>query len=448
MTVTQWTADRLAAASGGLVVRSAEGQPAGFSIDSREVARGDLFIGIPGQRVDGGALAVDALRKGAWGALVQPLHAETAASEGGAVVVHPDPVRALGLIAAEHRRSLTCQVVGITGSSGKTSTKDILSAILSQAGETVCTRGNRNTEIGMPLEILRAGQETEFLVLEMAMRGRGQIAELVEIAKPDLGVIVSIGPAHLDLLGSIEEIAAAKSELIAGLSPGSTAIVPAGEQLLTPHLRADLRTVTFGPEGDVSMVSESGRDLEIDLRGERLKLGVDFDQPHNRLNLLAALAAADAVGVRPARDLHVAFSALRGDRIELPDGIVLIDDCYNSNPSSLAAGLADLAAESSRRGGRSVAVLGDMLELGPAELQFHRDAGRLAAEVGVGLLVTVGPLSASMAEGYRGRSESFEDASAAAAALAGLLEPGDTVLVKGSRGVGLEAVARQLRSEG
>lgn len=440
-----WSAAAIASACGGDLVQDAPDGAGGFAIDTREVKSGDLFIGVPGARVDGGALAADAFDAGAWGVLVRPLHAEAAAGCGGAVVAHPDPVAALGRIAEGHLRRLSCRVIGVTGSSGKTSTKDILASILAQAGGTVATRGNRNTEIGMPLEILRADAQTRFLVLEMAMRGRGQIAELARIAKPDVGVIVSIGPAHLDLLGSIEEIAAAKSELIAGLEPGRTVIIPAGERLLEPHLRPDLKTVRFGPGGDVKMVRESGRELEIDLHGERLEVHVNFDQPHNRLNLLAALAAAGAVGVRTGRDLQVAFSALRGDRLALSDGIVLIDDCYNSNPSSLAAGLSDLAAESGRRGGRSVAVLGDMLELGPAELEFHRQAGCDAAAAGVGFLVTVGRRAESMADGFEGPSEHFADAEAAAGGLSALLKPGDTVLIKGSRGVGLEAVARRLK---
>jgi UDP-N-acetylmuramyl pentapeptide synthase len=229
------------------VVRSCAGQPQSFEIDSRQAGEGSLFFGIPGERVDGGNFAAGVLAAGAWGVVVTPGHSEAAAAVGsGAVLEHPDPVAALGETASSHRQRLDCKVVGITGSTGKTSTKDIVTAVLSASGPTVATRGNRNTEIGMPLEILRADRETKFLVLEMAMRGKGQIAQLVRIAEPHVAVVTNIGPVHIELLGTIEAIAEAKSELIAGLDPGLTAIVPAHEPLLEPHLRSDLRRRLLG----------------------------------------------------------------------------------------------------------------------------------------------------------------------------------------------------------
>jgi len=439
-----WSADDLATACDGDLVFSREGAASGFAIDSREVTEGDLFIGIPGERTDGGSLAAAAVSAGAWGALVAPEHGQSVADAGGAAIVHPDPVAALGRIAAEHRQRLGCKVIGITGSSGKTSTKDILSAILSAAAPTVASRGNRNTEIGMPLEILRADEHTRFLVLEMAMRGSGQIAQLERIARPDVGVLVSIGPAHLDLLGSIEAIAAAKAELIAGLDPGATTVLPAAEPLLDPHLREDLTTLTFGAGGDIHEVSADGRELVVDVCGEAFEIAVNFDQPHNRLNLLAALGAATAVGVRPPRNLDVSFSSMRGDRIAINRQIVLIEDCYNSNPSSLEAALGDLAMEAGRRGGRSVALLGDMLELGPKEREFHLQAGVNAQICGVDLLITVGERASAMLEGFTGKTASFGSAATAADSVGELLENGDTVLIKGSRGVGLEVISRRL----
>jgi UDP-N-acetylmuramoyl-tripeptide--D-alanyl-D-alanine ligase len=282
------------------------------------------------------------------------------------------------------------------------------------------------------------------LVLEMAMRGRGQIAELAAMASPDVGVIVTIGPAHLDLLGSLEAIAAAKCELLAGLGPDSVAVVPTAEPLIEPHLRTDIKTTFFGEGGDVELIAVNGRDLTIRLAGSEVEISVNFDQAHNRSNLLAALAAADAVGVRPPSDLSVNFSALRGERIELPRDIMLINDCYNSNPQSLGAGLADLASESERRGGRAVAVLGDMLELGPEEIAYHREAGMQAEALGVGLLIAVGPLAANMTATFNGPTAAFPNADAAADALGRLLQPEDTVLLKGSRGIGLDAVAKRL----
>jgi UDP-N-acetylmuramoyl-tripeptide--D-alanyl-D-alanine ligase len=267
------------------------------------------------------------------------------------------------------------------------------------------------------------------------MRGAGQIAELAHIAEPDVGVIVNVGPVHLELLGTIERIAATKSELIERLPPGGTAIVPAGEPLLSTHLEQlpeGVTTVTFGSGGEVSELPDG--------------LELPFTSAHMRLNALAALAAARAVGVEPVGVLEVALSELRGDRRELPGGIVVIDDCYNANPMSMRAALDDLAATAARAVPpvRRIAVLGDMLELGPDEIAFHEEIGAHARASGVDVLVTVGPLAAAMAPVFDGTSISVTEAADVAPALRPLLAPGDTVLVKASRGVGLEVVAPEL----
>jgi UDP-N-acetylmuramoyl-tripeptide--D-alanyl-D-alanine ligase len=305
----------------------------------------------------------------------------------------------------------------------------------------VASEANLNTDIGLPLAVLRAPAGTRALVLEVAMRGPGEIAELTEIAEPDVGVIVNIGPVHLELLGSLEAIAAVKAELIAGMAPDTTVVVPADEPLLAPHLREDLRTVTFGEGGDVRLAAAEGERVEIDAAGERIELEVDFAQAHFRLNLLAAVAASLAAGVHPSGRVEVAFSALRGERLELDDDVVVINDCYNANPMSMRAALDDLAATAP---GRRVAVLGDMLELGPAAPQFHAEIGRHATARGVDVLVTVGPLSTDMAAAFEGEVHSVADAREAAALVPEIVAPGDTVLVKASRGIGLEVVADAL----
>ena len=423
-----WDAERVAGGAGAQLVApaAAPGGPERVTIDSREAGPGVLFAGLPGTQVDGGRFAAQALAAGAWGVLVAPEHA--AGLAGGAVLAADDPLAALGRLATAWRRELGCAVIGITGSTGKTSTKDTLAAMLAPQRRVVATAQNLNTEIGLPLTILGAPAGTEVLVLEMAMRGPGQIAELAAIAEPDVGVIVNVGPVHLELLGSIEAIAAAKAELLDGLRPGATAVVPAGERLLEPHLRDDLHTVTFGPGGDVAEMPDG---LELPLTAA-----------HQRLNALAALAAARAIGVEPSGRIDVALSRLRGERIELADGIVVVNDCYNANPMSMQAALTDLAATAP---GRRVAVLGDMLELGPDERRFHADLGTQARDAGVDVLVTVGPLAAHAGAGFGGGAvQSVPDAAAAASLLPKLLEPGDTVLVKGSRGVGLEVVAERL----
>jgi UDP-N-acetylmuramoyl-tripeptide--D-alanyl-D-alanine ligase len=346
----------------------------------------------------------------------------------GALIAADDPLLALQRLATAWRRALGCEVVGITGSVGKTSTKDILAAMLAQARRTVANRENLNTEIGLPLTVLEASPGTEALVLEMGMRGPGQIAALTAIAEPDVGVITAVAPVHLELMGSIEAIAAAKAELVAGLRPAGTAVLPAGEALLEPHRRDDVTTVTFGPGGDVDELPAG--------------LTLPFDSAHMRRNALAALAAARALGVEPDGLLDVALSSLRGQRMHLPGDIVVVNDCYNANPMSMRAALDDLAASAS---GRRVAVLGDMLELGPGEARFHAEVGAHAREAGVDLLVAVGPRAAHFADGY-GEVLALPDAQAAAETVPGLLQPGDTVLLKASRGVGLEVVARALEA--
>ncbi len=434
--------------------------PGRVSIDSRAVQPGDLFVGLPGERVDGGAYAAQALRAGAWGVLVAPEHAQAPAE--GTVLTHPDPLAGLQSLARAWRRDLAppgrvgpnhAKVVAVTGSTGKTSTKDILAAVLRGAeaqlgGPTVASRENLNTEIGLPLAVLAAPPGTGAVVLEMAMRGRGQIAQLTAIAEPDVGVIVNVGPVHLEQLGSLEAIAAAKAELIAGIAPGATVVVPAGEPLLEPHLREDLRTVTFGEGGDVELAERraGGQVAIVDhgAGGERIVVTPSFGQSHNLRNLLAAVAAARALGVTPTGRLEVEFSSLRGERIALANGIVLINDCYNANPMSMRAALDDLAESAP---GRRVAVLGDMLELGAQERRMHREVGAYARARGVQLLVAVGPLAGEMGEDWDGPVYRVPDAGEAAELLRGLLRAGDRVLVKGSRGVGLERVAETLVSE-
>jgi UDP-N-acetylmuramoyl-tripeptide--D-alanyl-D-alanine ligase len=443
-----WTAEQVAEAAEARLILTPRGEPGGGGpervvIDSRDAGPGTLFVGLPGAHVDGGAFAAAVLASGAWGVVVAPEHEAGLAASPGVVLVAEDPLAGLQRLARAWRRALGAQVIGVTGSSGKTSTKDLLFAILSPDRRTAASRVNRNTEIGLPLEILAAPARTEVLVLEMGMRGAGQIAELAAIAEPDVAVVVNVGTAHLELLGSVEAIAAAKAELIAALPPHGTAVLPAGEELLEPHLREDVTTVTFGPGGDVRLIDADGEHVEIDLAGTPVSLELPFTQAYMRLNLLAAVAAARAVGVTAQGRIDAVISAGRGERRDLPGGVTLIDHCYNANPVSMRAALEDLAV-SAAPGRRLVAVLGDMLELGPRAREFHLEAGREAQQLGVGLLVTVGPLAAAMASRFSREAHSVADAAQAAALVPTLVREGDVILVKGSLSVGLEAVCRAL----
>jgi UDP-N-acetylmuramoyl-tripeptide--D-alanyl-D-alanine ligase len=450
-----WSPEQVADVAGAQLVAGDQdgGGPERVVVDSRQAGPGALFVGLRGEHLDGGAFASDALRAGAWGVIAAPEHAGRPAGEGGVahecgvVLQAADPLAALQRLATAWRRELGAKVIGVTGSTGKTSTKDLLLAVLAPHARTVASRANFNTELGLPLELLAAPAGTEIVVLEMAMRGRGQIAELAAIAEPDVGVIVSVGPVHLELLGTVEAIAATKAELIRALPAGGTAVIPAGERLLEPHLRQDVETLTFGEGGDVRMLGAERQRVEIGLPGETITLRVNFEQAHLRGNLLAAVAAARAVGVRPEGAVELALSPGRGERVELASGVMLIDDCYNANPMSMRAALDDLAATAERQSRpRRVAILGDMLELGEREGEFHAQIGQAAKHAGVDLLVTVGPHAEAMSDTFDGTVHRARNASDAAELAPELLRSGDVVLVKGSRAVGLELVCRVLRN--
>ncbi|HEY5197446.1 MAG TPA: UDP-N-acetylmuramoyl-tripeptide--D-alanyl-D-alanine ligase [Solirubrobacteraceae bacterium] len=476
-----WDARRVAEAAGAILARDPDGPrmraggraddragraagPSGVSIDSRAIRPGDLFVGLVGEHADGGTFAAAALEAGAWGVLVGPGHVGPAGTLESPSVVGParppvgvtlvveDPLTGLHALARAWRRALGAggaRVVAITGSTGKTSTKDILVGLLSPALATVASPLNHNTEIGLPLAVLGAPAGTQALVLELAMRGPGQIGLLASICEPEVGVIVNVGPAHLEQLGSIEAVAAAKAELLAALEPGATAVIPADEPALDPYVRDDLDLIRFGRAGDVSLVRADSAGVEIDVRGERVELEPGFRSSHQLSNLLAAVGAAAALGVRPRGRVEVTFSGGRGERRLMASGVVVVDDCYNANPMSMRAALEDLKLTAS---GRRVAVLGDMLELGAEERRFHTELGEQATGAGVDLLVTVGTRAAWAGERFGAEREDelqpehrhARDADEAALLVPGLLRAGDTVLIKGSRGVGLEAVTRAL----
>jgi UDP-N-acetylmuramoyl-tripeptide--D-alanyl-D-alanine ligase len=415
-----WGAKQIAEAAGAELLRGAGGEgPARVVIDSRVIEPGDLFVALPGERVDGGRYAADALRGDAWGVLAA--------------------------LARGWRRELGADVIAVTGSVGKTSTKDLIAALIAPHRTVAASRENFNTEIGLPLELLAALPGTEVLVLELAMRGFGQIAELTAICEPDVGVITNVGPVHLEQMGSLEGVAKAKAELLVGMRDGAVAVVPAGEPLLDPYLREALDVVTFGPGGDVDYAGASLDDPRrylVRAGEDGFALDLPFDSRHNLRNTLAAVAAARAVGVRPEGRVDVRFGALRGERLALPGGVTVVNDCYNANPLSMRAALDELAME--EPAGRRVAVLGDMLELGPGERSHHEQIGAYAAASGVDLLIAVGPRSAAALDTYGGDAHAVRDAAAAAALAVELVGPGDVVLVKASRGVGLEVVAEAL----
>jgi UDP-N-acetylmuramoyl-tripeptide--D-alanyl-D-alanine ligase len=452
--------EQIAAACGAEVIaRGGSGAPVRATIGSGETGPGDLFFGLRGERVNGGEFAAAAIEAGAWGVVLDstlsssvpslPASRREAGGEvsdgqggGGWIFSVPDPLAALQALARAWRCELGARVVGVTGSVGKTSVKDIARALL--PGRVHANRENLNTEIGLPLSVLEAPDDTDVLVLEMAMRGAGQIAELAAIAEPEVAVITNVGPVHVELLGSVEAIAAAKAEVLAALPPEGTAVVPADAGKLEPHLATAPRLLRFGPGGDViaieSRVTDGVTEALIETPGGRQSFRFPFGEAHNLKNALAAVAAGVALGAPLAemadRAANIGFSRFRGERLELGNGIVLVNDCYNANPISMRAALSHL---SSLQGERRIAVLGEMAELGAEAAAYHREIGESARTEGIDLLIGVG----APARDYE-PDELLATPEEAGEWLAAQAEPGDTILVKGSRSAGLETVAELL----
>ena len=436
------------AAGARIVARGDGGRPTRATIDSRRLAAGDLFVGLPGERLDGGRFASEALVEGAWGVLVDPARGEelvAANAPAGWILAAEDPLAAMQSLARGWRRKIGCPLVGITGSTGKTSVKDICRRILPR--RVHASPENFNTEIGMPLALLEAPPETEILVMEMAMRGMGQIAELCTIAEPDVAAITNVGPVHLELLGTLDAIAEAKAEILRGLSDRGHAVLPVDAEALEPHLDDTLDALTFGPGGDVfaleaRTVGESTK-ARIGTPAGEADFTFPFAEAHNLRNALCAIAVGVILGIEPAemaaRAPGIEFSRLRGERVALQGGILLLNDCYNANPISMRAALENLAGREA--GGRRLAVLGGMAELGPDAESFHVEIGALARERGIAPVIGVGDLARDYSP-----DEWAPDPEAAAELVAGTLGEGDVVLVKGSRSVGLERFTDALRS--
>ena len=435
------SAAEIAAAIGAEIVAEGGAENARrATIDSGETGSEDLFFGLRGKRVDGCEFAPAAARAGAWGVVVRP---ECAAGiEGAWVFSVADPLAALQVLARAWRRALGTRVVGITGSVGKTSVKDIARALL--PGSVHANRENLNTEIGLPLTVLEAPEGTETLILEMAMRGPGQIAELAAIAEPEVAVITNVGPVHVELLGSVEAIAAAKAEVLKALPREGTAIAPMDGGALEPYLSEAPSLLRFGSGGDVQVIEsrvEAGvTHALIGTPGGRQPFDFPFAEAHNLENALAAVAVGVALGAPLAemadRVANIGFSRFRGERLVIDDGIVLVNDCYNANPVSMRAALSNLASTGD---GRRIAVLGEMAELGPGAAVYHREIGDCARAAEFELLIGVGEAARDYTP-----DELVGTPEEAAELLAAQLEPGDTVLVKGSRSAGLEAVAETL----
>jgi UDP-N-acetylmuramoyl-tripeptide--D-alanyl-D-alanine ligase len=439
-----------AAVGGRLHGEAGETQVTGVSLDSRRLQAGDLFIGVRGEHFDGDRFAAAAL---AAGAVCVVVRADTAAALPPAAprIVVAEGLEALQALAAEVRRRSSARLAAITGSTGKTSTKDILASLLAPVARTVATQGNHNNEVGVPLTLLRAEPDTEVIVTELAMRGRGQIRQLARMAAPDVGVITNIAPVHLELVGEIEDVAAAKAELIEELGERAV-VVPGDEPLLAPYLAHHRgRVITFGDLGsnvhlvDVEYGEQQTRAV-VDAFGRRARLRFNFTGGHYLTDALAALAAFLELGypMEAARQgaASIVFSELRGEIVQLTGGGFLLNDAYNANPLAMHAAVDHLLQLAAGRS--AVAVLGDMYELGPQSHAFHVEVGKYVAERGV-KLVAVGELGRGYLSGSPGEVW-HETVDACIAALCEDVPPGSAVLVKASRALRLERVADALKA--
>ncbi|TAM89901.1 MAG: UDP-N-acetylmuramoyl-tripeptide--D-alanyl-D-alanine ligase [Jatrophihabitans sp.] len=421
--------------------------------DSRRVGPGGLFLALRGDRVDGHDFVPAALAAGAVAALV------TRPVPGPHILV-ADGLAALAALAARVVRRLPATVVGVTGSSGKTSTKDLLAQLLGRLGPTVAPPGSFNNELGHPYTVLRAGTDTRFLVLENSARGIGHIRYLAAIAPPRIGVVLNVGSAHLGEFGSREAIARAKGELVEALPADGLAVLNADDPLvLGMRGRTAARVRTFGrdPGADVRAEAVRADDLgragfTLVTQGTRAPVRLRLVGAHHIGNALAAAAVATECGmtVPEAADALTAAGPVSHWRMEVterPDGAVVINDAYNANPESMRAALETLAAIAAARSARPVAVLGEMAELGPQGPTEHARTGRLAVELGIARLVAVGEAARAYDTGTTG-FRWVPDAAAALALLRAEIGPGDVVLVKASRAASLERIALAIAEDG
>ena len=449
-------------AGGDLVSGDAGAAVSGVGVDTRSLSRGDLFVALPGEERDGHTFLADAAAAGATAVLVRK---GSDVPAGPAAIEVDDPGTALMRLAAEARARLTAAVVAITGSSGKTITKELTAAVAGAAYRTVASAASYNNEIGVPLTILAADASTEVLVAEVGSRGVGHIASLMPVLRPDIGVVLNVGVAHVGMFGSVEAIAVAKGELVEALPADGTAILNADDPAVDAMAgRTSARVVRFGLSSEAA-----------DVRAEKVAVGEDacasfalvapdghadvrlrLPGEHIVSDALAAAAAGVALDVDIAA-IAGALSSARGPawRMEVaqaPGGWVVVNDAYNANPASTAAALKTLV--SMGRGRRTWAVLGYMAELGDTETAEHDRIGRLAVRLGVARLVAVGAETRPLFEAARLEGMTPEEATLVAdpdealALLRRSLEPGDVVLVKASRAVGLQTVAIALAGEG
>ena len=461
-------AGELARAAGGrLVAGGPDVELGGVSIDSRRIRAGEVFLAIRGERLDGHDFIAEAIRKGAAGVIVSDTAAAQvtgAAASAPVTIVVEDTTRALQAIARDVRRRSGARVVAITGSVGKTTTKELTAAFLGTRHDVLRTRGNLNNHIGVPLSLLALGRRPDVAVIEMGMNHAGEIRTLVGIAEPDVRVWTNVAEVHAASFASIEGIADAKAEILEGAGAGDHLVVNAGDPLAMARIgRFPGQVTTFAVDAPADVQATEVEDRGIDGMRAAVRtpagaaaLATPLIGAGQVANVLAAIAVALRFQVPLEEMLRVASTFApppgRGEVLRLSGGVTLVDDSYNSSPAALERALRSLGRDRGHR--RRIAVLGEMLELGARGPALHRACGRLAVEAGFdALLVVGGPAAAGLAEGARaaglgaGSVTTCAAAEEAAGLAADLVRAGDLVLVKGSRGVRVDRVVDRLKAE-
>lgn len=463
---------RLCGASHMMDEETARIVPTGFSIDSRTIAGGELFIALAGEQVDGHRFVSEIFDKGACAALVihrrLPFATDLGALAGRLLFVE-NTVCAMQQLAARLIARWHRPVIGITGSAGKTTIKDLTAEVMSAAGRVLKSHGNLNTGYGLPLTVSRmitgeaSPADFDYAVLEMGMNSYGEIARLTDLAPPEAGVVANVGTAHIEFFGSQEAIARAKAEMVRGIRPGGTAVLNVDDPLVSRmrELRGDIGIVGFGLDARADVTAEEVENLP-DLGGTRFVLRTPNGSSearirligrHNIYNALAAAAAGTVFGLSAdaiaARLEGAEATRMRGELIRFPNGVTVIDDTYNSNPQALLLAVGSLNEAQGFK--RRIVVAGEMLELGEAGPRLHRDCGNRIAELGIDRLIGVRGLAEDLVEGAieagmnPGRATFLETPGEAASLLIDEAMPGDLILVKGSRGVRTERVIEALR---
>jgi UDP-N-acetylmuramoyl-tripeptide--D-alanyl-D-alanine ligase len=459
---SQWTPREVCEAVCGSLSGAAETLIRGIATDTRDELRDHLFVALRGERFDAHRFVDSALNAGASALLVESAglddQEKEALSARTSLVEVQNSLVALGDLAAAHRRKFANPTIALTGSNGKTTTKEMIASILSCEHQVLKTEGNYNNLIGLPMTLLGLDHSHELAVIEMGMNAPGEIARLTEITQPDVGLITNIGPAHIGMLGSLEALISAKAELLDELGSGAVAVVSADHEAIAAKIRPGMKTLTFGSsrKADVCLtetqLTSTGQQLKLRTPNSSLEIYLPYPGAHNAMNAAAAIAAVLALEKNISDEsitngLAQLSNVARRMELRSIGPYLVVDDCYNANGDSMVAAIETVSALAEARGARWVAVLGEMRELGTWSQSEHERVGQTLKDHDVSLLAAFGERAAPMIEGQKSSRHESEDFEGLCDWIIPLLEAQDLILLKGSRGTRMERFIERLQSE-